>query len=79
MNADVTAENKPAYSPTNKRFTRRSECIQKNTHEYQRAIQVFVAFFDKVAVMVIGHLMELIVELYGGVVGRPQESRKESW
>ena len=78
MKVDVTAENKPAYYPTSVRFTKRPRCVWSNTHKYQRVIQVFVAFLEKVAVVIVGYLVELIVEFNGRVAGRPQRTRKES-
>ena len=52
---------------------------RKNAHEDQRAIQVFIVFLDKVAVVIVGCTMKLIVELDGGVASRPEGGLKEGW
>ena len=79
MKADVTAENKPAYSQPDIWFTQRSGCMQKNTHKHQRTAQVFVTFLDKITVMFVDYVMEFVVKFDGGVTGCPQQARKESW
>ena len=36
------------------------------THEDQRGVQIFIVFLDKVAVILVGDMLELIVELIAG-------------
>ena len=75
MNADVTAENKPAYSQHG--ISASVKVHENNAHKYQRAVQIFIVFLDEVAVVIIRCVMELIVELDGLVASR-SEGRKES-
>ena len=77
MKADVTAENRLAYSPTSMR--QRSGCTRRSAYKYQRVIQIFGAFVDKVVVVIVGHLVKFIVEFDGGVAGRLQMAWKDSW
>lgn len=51
--------------------------MEKNSHKYQRATQVFIVFLDKVAVVIVGRAVEFIVELDGGATTRPEEVWKE--
>ena len=53
------------------------EAHGKNAHEYQRGVQVFIVLLDKVAVMIIRCLVELIVEL-DSLVASGSEAREES-
>ena len=50
----------------------------ESTHKYQRIIQIFIAFIDKIAVVIVGHLVELVVEFNGGIAGRPRNALKDS-
>lgn len=77
IKADVTAEKKPAYIPP--RFIKKSRDIQRDAHKNQGAAQVFVIFLDEIAVAIVGCALKFVVELDGGVAGRPEEVRKEGW
>ena len=70
MKADVTAENKPAYFQRGVHTN--VEIYGGNAHKYQRAIQIFVVFLDEIVVVIVRRALEFIVELDGGVVGRPE-------
>jgi hypothetical protein len=74
MKADATAENRPAYSRT-ARFRSRARWNRKRkgTHEYQGGAQVIVVFLDKVAVVIGGLALDLVVELDAGVGIRSKE------
>ena len=76
MKADVTAENKPACSRCG--VNTNVEAYGQNAHEYQRGIQIFIVFLDKVVIVIVRRTLELIVELDSGIVGGP-EAWKESW
>ena len=78
MKADVTAENRPACPPE-KQMSTATDVNAKNTHEDQRGIQIFTVFLHKVTVVVVGFMLEFIVELDAGVVGGSKEVRKERW
>ena len=43
--------------------------MRKNTHEEQRGVQVSIVFLDKVTVVPIGFVFELVVEVVAGAVG----------
>ena len=53
------------------------EAHGENAHEYQRGIQIFIVPLDKVAVIIVRCLVELIVEL-DSLVASGSEARKES-
>jgi len=74
MKADVTAENKPAYSKH--RIRANVGACGENTHKYQRGVQVVIVSLDESLVMIVRGTLEFIVKLGGGVAGRP-EARKE--
>jgi len=67
--ADVTAENKPAYPQHKVRVNVRVR--GRNAYEYQRAVQIFIVFLDKAAVMIVRRALECIVKLDGGVASSP--------
>ena len=75
MKADVTAENKPAYSHHGIHMN--AEVFVRNAHKYQRGIQVFIVLLDKLAVVIIRCVVEFGVELRSLVASR-SEARKES-
>jgi len=76
MNADATAENRPAYSPEKQVNTSIEVDAGKNTHEDQRGLQVFIVFLHKVTVVLVSLALKLIVELDTGASSR---SRGGSW
>ena len=47
------------------------------THEDQRGVQIFIVFLDKVAVVLVGDMLKLIVELIAGVFWCFKEVLKE--
>jgi len=58
MNADVTAENRPACGPSQN--TRgRTVCT---THEYESGIQIFVVLLHEFFVVILGFLSVFCVE-----------------
>ena len=65
MKVDVTAENKPTYQPLGKIWplARQSKFPRKRTHKDRSGVHVIVVLFDNVAVIVIGHVLELVVKL----------------
>ena len=79
MKADATAENKPAYLTPESQINITTEVDKKlETHEDQGGVQVFVVLLDKVAVILVGFALELVVELDPGTTGRSKEVRKEA-
>ena len=58
MNAEVTAENRPACGPS--QYT----CIWSahTTHEYQRCVQVFIIFLHKFPIVFFRFLAVVLVE-----------------
>jgi len=65
MKADVTAENKPAYSRNRVRVN--VGVCGRNAHKYQRGVQVFIVSLDKAVIMVVRRALEFIVKLACGV------------
>jgi len=58
MKAEVTAENRPAFDPS------QLVCIRtaRKTYEYQRRIQILVVSLVKFSVILLGHLAVIFVE-----------------
>ena len=58
MKAEVTAENRPAYDPS------QSVCIRatRKTHEYQCCVQIFTVSLAELLIILIGHLAVISVE-----------------
>jgi len=50
---------------------------EKNAHEDEGSVQVFAVFLRKVAVILVGYSLKLVVELDAGTADRPKEIRKE--
>ena len=64
IKADVTAENKPAYSPKVRQTPRLKQVENReNTHEDQGGIQVSTILLQKIVIILIGLAFELVVEL----------------
>ena len=51
----------------------------KNTHEYQRDVQVLFVFTHKVVVMLVGRVLELVIELDAGASSRSKEVWEKRW
>jgi len=79
MKADVTAENRPAYSPETQIKITIEVDAETTTHEDQGGVQVLIVLFHKVTVVLVGFALELVVELDTGAAGRSQEVGKERW
>ena len=79
MKADVTAENRPACTPkrTNEH---RDRCMRdKNTHEDQGGVQVFIILLHKVSIVPVGFTLKLVVEFDAGAAGSSKKVRNERW
>ena len=80
MKADVTTENSPACPPEKDTRHDRGELgCGKYTHEDQRGSQAFVVLLCKVAVVLVGFSLELVVELNARATGHSKEVGKERW
>jgi len=64
MNADVTAENRPACGPS-QNTCGRTVCT---THEYESGVQIFVVFFHEFLVVLLSLLSVLCVESSAKIV-----------
>ena len=64
MNAEVTAENRPACGSSQHVFTLTSF----TTHKYQGRVQIFVIFFHEFLVVIVGFPPVMFVELRAKVV-----------
>ena len=58
MNAEVTAENKPACCP----YQRMIAEISWRTDEYQGCVQIFVIFLEELFIIFLPHLPVVVVE-----------------
>ena len=80
MKADVTAENRPAYStPETNQCHDRGADAETNTHEDQGGIQILIVLLHKVTVVLVGFALELVVEFDTGAACRSKEVWKERW
>jgi len=80
MKADVTAENRPAYSTreANQCHDRGTDA-ETSTHEDQGGIQILIVLLHKVTVILVGFALELVVELYATAACRSKKVGKERW
>lgn len=58
-------------------FTQRFRRIRGNAYKDQRDIQIFIVFPDEITVTILSYALKLVVELGGGIAGRPEEAREE--
>ena len=52
---------------------------EKNTHEHQGGLQVFIGYLHKVAIVLVGSTVEFVVEFDTGAAGSSEEVRKARW
>jgi len=58
---------------------RRQGRSAENAYEDQCGIQISIVLLDKVTVMIVGYVMEFIVESEVGSVGRPENVWMKTW
>jgi len=76
MNAEVTAENRPAYGPSQQEFTR----TPSTTYKYQRCVQIFVVFLHELSIVLLGFISVMVVELSANIfLVRWQVLTSTSW
>jgi len=77
MKAEVTAENKPACSPSETNQCHDCGGCERNAHEDQRCVQISIVLLHKVTVVVVGFALELVVEVGTSAASRAMEVRKQ--